>query len=918
MSGKDDVCRAITFINYHIPITPGMECKELEDQYSTVGFFDGMITERLKIDFDAEGLKGLWRYGLKRTAESKGCYSYQNTFCFSRDDWNRCEDAMFWAEKTNEMYPLTFVVFLQLKDYVKRIGRQCVLFDQKVREVIKADEGISYTYATVDKNDFIVCIKCRNYGNAVNAIKKLHETEMQVIYSYTVFSVSKRVLECITEKKYDYLYNENIKSICLKGITNSYDSDKKMTLDRKYHDFCVKLVEKFFDKSMTELRSPQYDFKIYDILGEDDFRLIVRDVKLGRILCQLASGGMLCYSEKKFQYYLFSSGLVLNVETEEKEEVTDYDIKDIYDKMEQDFSAHLCGELQEEMNRIQEVISNYENIEDEKEITCFQAVWQLLQSLKALEMAPVKKYDFWSLYHPLSLLIRILEEKCKIGEKGREVFRGENVYEFIHKISMTFHGTLRTDIQFFQIRDFNVTVHYAPSKLRAFYALWTLEVSRYYNAFCDDENKKEYSFIFSPGMFKRTYVRELIVSYAETKRLMLIATPERELYLPQWLSIIIGHEVSHFVGGTVRNREERHKTWIKVCARILQLELHSMCYKQYPAVYKDEVEKWVSSDSYLKKSIVAQLLEEEERIRNESNLYPYEFHSRNSMEIISCAFRNIQWNYIAKFIAEEGEELKNFIQKERTIERMPRDERNLLLNSIRKLSKGMCDYQMELYSRFQHNALDSILGVLKHITSETFADLMVILTLNLKPKEYVLSFVKSEMDLRNMTETELNKGALLFVRLGITIQSICDIVKVERARLDEEFCKAWDGDVLKKLIVHFPIGSAEFKIAVKTWGYLDECRKMDAGIRKYSTLFDIEKEEFKTTAFDFFRDKEVFSLLCAYLKSCASIYVEKLYGSGDIKKQRTKLLHTYNTIAEGSIIDLIQGIEDFLEEYKGG
>lgn len=857
---------------------------------------------------------------MKRTAESKGCYSYQNIFCFSRDDWNLCEDVAFWSNESNETYPLTFVVFLQLKDYVKRIGRQCELFDQKVHEVIK-DEGISYTYATVDKNDFIVCIKCRNYGNAVNAIKKLHETEMQVIYSYTVFSVSKTVLKCITEKKYDYLYDENIKSICLKGITNSYDSDKKVTLDRKYHDFCVKLVEKLYDKSMTELRNPQYDFKIYDILGEDDFRLIARNVKLGRILRQLAPGGMLCYSEKKFQYYLFSSGLVLNVETEKKEEISDCDIKDIYDKMKQDFSAHLCDELQEEMSRIQEVMSNYENIEDEKEITCFQAVWQLLQSLKALEMAPVKKYDFWSLYHPLSLLIRILEEKCKMGEKGREVFRKEIVYEFIHKISMTFHGTLRTDIQFFQIRDFNVTVHYAPSKLRAFYALWTLDVSRYYNAFCDDKNKKEYSFIFSPGLFKRTYVRELIVSYVETKRLMLIATPERELYLPQWLSIIIGHEVSHFVGGKVRNREGRHKIWIQVCARILQLELHAMCYKEYPAVYRDEIEKWVSSGSYLKKNIVAQLLEEEERIRKErikkeSNLHPYEFHSRNSMEIISCAFRNIQWNYIAKFIADEGERVKNFIKKERIIERMPRDERNLLLNSIRKLSNGVCADQMDFYSRFQQNALDSILGALKHITSETFADLMVILTLDLKPKEYVLSFVKSEMDLRNMTETELNKGALLFVRLGITIQSICDIVKAERARLDEKFCKAWKGDVLKDLIADLPIDSVVLKLVVKTWGYREECRKMDASIRNYNTLFDIDEEEFKTTAFDFFRDKEVFSLLCGYLKMCASIYVERQYGNGDIKKQKAKLLHTYNTMAEGTVIELVQGIEDFLVDYE--
>ena len=52
------------------------------------------------------------------------------------------------------------------------------------------------------------------------------------------------------------------------------------------------------------------------------------------------------------------------------------------------------------------------------------------------------------------------------------------------------------------------------------------------------------------------------------------------------------------------------------------------------------------------------------------------------------------------------------------------------------------------------------------------------------------------MDLRNMTETELNKGALLFVRLGITIQSICDIVKAERARLWHTYNAIAEGSVI--------------------------------------------------------------------------------------------------------------------------
>lgn len=70
-----DICRAITFINYHIPMV--IE-ENTEIQYTTVGFFDGMLTERLEINYGRNELKQLWKYGLKRTAKSMGQYSYQN------------------------------------------------------------------------------------------------------------------------------------------------------------------------------------------------------------------------------------------------------------------------------------------------------------------------------------------------------------------------------------------------------------------------------------------------------------------------------------------------------------------------------------------------------------------------------------------------------------------------------------------------------------------------------------------------------------------------------------------------------------------------------------------------------------------------------------------------------------------------
>ena len=68
-----EVCRAITFINYHIPYR---QHEELDFNYTTMGFFDGMDTKALTVDYAKEGLRVLWQYVLERTAKSNGLYSY--------------------------------------------------------------------------------------------------------------------------------------------------------------------------------------------------------------------------------------------------------------------------------------------------------------------------------------------------------------------------------------------------------------------------------------------------------------------------------------------------------------------------------------------------------------------------------------------------------------------------------------------------------------------------------------------------------------------------------------------------------------------------------------------------------------------------------------------------------------------------
>lgn len=914
-----DICRAITFINYHIPMV--IE-ENMEIQYTTVGFFDGMLTERLEIHYGKYELKQLWKYGLKRTAKSMGQYSYQNIFCFSQDEWNKYTDEFFWEEDTNKEYPLTFVVFLQLREYRggdNNIEAQCRKFNRALDGKLNA-QGIYYSYGTIDKNDFVICLKCRDYKNAVEAIKCLHSTGGDVVYSYSVFSVSNTILEELESKKYNYVFEQYVDSICLKGITNSYDPQQKVTLDKKYYEFCTELVTRLYEGQEDE--ADDLDYRLYDILGDDDFRLIARDVKLGILLQQFGKGGMLCYREKKFRFYLFSSNLILNTLTPEYDKIEEGYFSATSYKMEQKFQAPICNQLQRRMQKIaQMVLEEADEVYiNEKVVTFSHAIWQLLQSLKVLEMAPTKKYDFWSLYRPLSLMIEILENKMSAESafdisKRADISENAEIYNFIHKISMTLHGTLRTDIQFFQIRDFNVIVHYAPAKLRAFYALWALQLSDYYNDFCDDKN--QYSFVCSPGMFRETGVKQLFTNYDETKRLMLITVPERHLYAPRWLSVILAHEVSHFVGYTVRNREVRHNIWLECCARVLFLEMNCYRYNTSPSVFKTLVEDGVK-DSKFFEDLKEQLKMEEQLFRHENPMWPHEFHSNNSFKIIKKAFGNVARSYIKKFVIDDSERMNIFLKEGIHIDKLPLSESVDIIEKIRRMSNEESQYLLALYQKFQFNMLAQLLNIFRYITTEAYADLTAILTLNLTPLAYILSFSKGELNF-NVKEADAQEGLLLIVRAGIVINAVENIVKSRHEIFEgTSFSDEWSESVAVRLAQNADVASAEGRLILEIYGYITGKRNCNNNISTYKSLYNFSNnvEDFTNTELDFFNDKIIWDLIMCYMDKCAEDYIKILFDNSKLVQARKEITKTYEKISGDSAVDVMQEIENFLVKHE--
>lgn len=901
-----DICRAFTFINYHIPLA---KIKEKLPDYATIGFFDGLYTETMDVKYKEENLQSFWQYILKKAVESEGKFSYQNIFGISRDEWNDISDEDFWKRETDKEYPLTFVTFLQVSDYLvgnNIIKEQCKTFNEVLKENVKT-EMKSYVYSSIDKNDFIVCIKAKNHKNIVNAIKKLHETDVHIVYSYSTLSIRQEVLDDLTERKYPYLYEERISSIALKGIANSYRGEKNYTLDQKYRQLAQKLCKQLYDGNQDEYDN---NCRLYDILGDNDFRLIIRNVKLGKLLEQYALNGSLSYFSDDFRFYLYSSSLILNTQND-KTYSGIMNVKDVLAKMDECMKPEKCMKLDIQMENIEKkALKRSDGTIDDGVIAICRAIWQLLQSLKVLERSPVKKYDFISLYQPFKTLIGILEKNVNSDEVGRNT----QLYEFVHKFSMALNGILRTDIQFFQVQDFNAIVHYAPAKLRAFYSMWALYLSEFYNTLSG--GACTYSFILTPGLFAKIAVEQLKLKSGENEYLMLITVPERNLYQLKRMAIILTHEVSHFVGIKARKRIRRYQAWCGIAARVIELETMKLICEE---MKERDINVYQKMGEY-GREIHDALVEEFRRMDADDvrSIGENDLDSFRTKEKIIKSYQDADVDMVLLKLSDIWRELRENWLKEASEKFNNRQE---IDNYVRKMTEQYktIDKKLEIHFRqYQNSVLQVILSQICHLSKEAFADIMAILTLELTPTDYLFSYNR-ERKVR-IDDKDKKESSFLEIRVGIVVQtmkSIIDKYGKENGILSETFCGKWRNGIDITVIGSFPKDSDESILSARVYEHLRNIKDYKNNMQDYESIYC--GDNYKTLmskSIYYFQDSIANKQLKEYIDQCAEYYIEQMKEKLELRKRKGEIIQTYETIAADSPVRAMQEIENFLEKFN--
>lgn len=150
-----------------------------------------------------------------------------------------------------------------------------------------------------------------------------------------------------------------------------------------------------------------------------------------------------------------------------------------------------------------------------------------------------------------------------IGNKSKINYLNDKQFDFtfnsyFNTINSLINSAMHSDRQFIQSPSFNPVFFDAPPKLLAYYTSITHQI---YDIICTGDDVKlgkAYSFVFQPSFNSNiNIVRYSYYDSAPSDRLLSVMINEKELYDPHSLIRQINHEVAHFVGEGNRKRNLR-------------------------------------------------------------------------------------------------------------------------------------------------------------------------------------------------------------------------------------------------------------------------------------------------------------------------------------------------------------------------
>ena len=544
-----------------------------------------------------------------------------------------------------------------------------------------------------------------------------------------------------------------------------------------------------------------------------------------------------------------------------------------------------------------DILTKIESIDSRFSTLNGQAM-NIINALQKLERTKYSNITFVSLLEPLDLWFDILNESYNAkrwsGEQKDRKFQN-SVYKdsctFLNSINLFAQNSIRTDKQFVQAVDFDIHVYDIPVKLNVFYNAFACEIKDFLNSSCYQVNSRRYEFFICPSLTDTMNVCELFYGVSGDKRLFIIHLPEKQAYEPEMVLIMLAHELGHFVGSKIRNREVRGIIAIKILAKLIV------------TYYQDSLLKWANEKDdglercYIKVTKFWDNIEKlilnklEECCVNSGSV---NWHSRDFKQ---CLYKSIRNNLVGKEYLKSFNYLycnETYLQTLKNGIEHGMRESKILEQKVKEITNGLLFGEVFSDKKPYYNAnINDILGAMFSFFKECIADVICILTLNVEMTDYFKALLFSNQHLAVDDELFLKSSVLLRMALVIDCMDaeVDDHGRVWNFEKEEE-CFSNEKE---------PLQSLKRNVArIYKWYFyaIGDKDERDEKIRQTSLPLNV------TTLF--FHD-DIIDLYRKYLLDCRKTYYsfEKSFSA---EEKRKEIANIYKQLKED------KNIENFLFE----
>lgn len=924
-----NICRPFILYNDFLPPSK----KKHEWQYCSFGYYDGIDVEENLFSKDSEfsvhdELEKLWDYYVERSEKLEGSFSEQIIFGLRTEKENdNIKEQNFWDDK--EEYPFLFFTLIQA-EYSNTEN-----ISQKIREMeteFTNDSCKVITYFTFDTSDLLMVILCKKYDDGVAVIENFHHKEnsklkmhlnWQITYSFSVAAVYKEIIN---------------------------DKERVANIEGNVQRADIYLIEKelgAIDTIYKKVEDSIHDDSGIDkdaVLGCNDEVIRLENVPWNKFLLFYQDGEGL-FSNSNNDYHNGLIGITTIIDTKKLNE------ENIVISSKEDKGAPLSKKMREKCKNMHMKIEGGEEVD----ISGIKRnMLQVINSLQKFEETPLRDYLFQTALLPLNMM---LDMALEIETKSQIKLFRESFYIFMKGFNLYVQDAGRSDRQFTQVPDFNAKIYDTPAKINAFYNAFIFNMKKYLNDLYkenEDGTKPtlhEYEFLACPGVADNMQVRESFVGVSENKRLFLVEIPEKQVYKPKQMLIMLAHEVGHFVGKDVRNRETRFAYIQEICIEIiikcLKLEVINIIKTHNPESYK-EIYQEVSTeefwqgfrdklwdkvhldekgyDSYFINKFKSKEGGDKTEAEKKSLRKSWEsrkFHSNVVVEVYG--------DLITETLCEEGEKLWAYIIEKyylSLIERgvsdanHKRDKLRVELNQYVAKITSIPIWNHEMLTI--KTAMDTAMNLFK----ECIADLICILTLNLNVVDYFDAIINSAKDQEMEIE---DKETTLMLRIVLVVVCMTEqICETDMAWNDDHFKRIEEMDNQSMLMLWWSVRNIkdDFIIGEKNivQSQIDEFVKVkNLKVKKLkakpqNTKFQKAKpSKLKfLKAVDALYDYEIIIKFLKYLKKCKSDFSkfdQREENAEERKKIHEKIKSTYSLFSQPEIETMLLKMNGLTDDY---